>query len=44
VDRQIDVAQHMKSAVPLVHLGDLDRDLGRDLHFGAVDFAFRDEF
>jgi len=36
VHRQIDVAQHVELAEPLVHPDDLDRDIGQDLHRPAA--------
>ncbi len=32
IDGQVDVAQHVERAEPLVHLGDLDSDLVGHLH------------
>jgi hypothetical protein len=39
LDRQVDVAQHVERAEPLVHAPDLDGDLVRDLHLRTVDLA-----
>ena len=43
-DAQVDVAQHVEIAVPLVHADDVDGDIGvAHVHLRAIDVAIDDD-